>query len=261
MVVCSRLMWSSVAVPAGVGEQPAAKTAENKFTNSSSFKASAMKTNRTLLLLFSAFALHGCFFFVDLSPETDNRPTAEELDERYKAQWSAAVCDSANSATTETYLTSEEQRTFYYLNLARLRPQLFATTYADGWIGPNGYSNGKNFSDYKSTLIADLKAMHATNTLLPSRKMYDLAYCHAVGIGNQGLDTHDRSLTGCPSGYRAECISFGMHSGFEVAMQLLVDDDVPSLGHRKACLGNYTAAGVACHDHKKHGRCAVVDFE
>ena len=50
----------------------------------------------------------------------------------------------------------------------------------------------------------------------------------------------------CNDGNYAECCSYGMHSAKDIVMQLLIDHDVPSLGHRENCLNNeYSKIGVS----------------
>jgi uncharacterized protein YkwD len=52
-----------------------------------------------------------------------------------------------------------------------------------------------------------------------------------------------------------------MDTGKDIILQLLIDDDVPSLGHRINCLNKeYTKIGVSVQPHKKWDTCAVIDM-
>ena len=52
-----------------------------------------------------------------------------------------------------------------------------------------------------------------------------------------------------------------MHTGKDIVMQLLIDHDVPSLGHRINCLNKeYTKIGVSVQPHIKWDICAVIDM-
>jgi uncharacterized protein YkwD len=63
--------------------------------------------------------------------------------------------------------------------------------------------------------------------------------------------------------YRAigENISYGPDSAEDVIMQLIIDDGVPSRGHRKNILHpRFNAAGAACGPHQRFDNFCVIDF-
>lgn len=216
-----------------------------------------MKNIRILsLIVFVLIYLWSCEKF-EAAPD---KPTAQELDEKFRDYWNTTKYEVANSGANEIYLTETEKRVFYYLNLARLNPEQFANTYVDSYKGEIGYSNHSDFESYKSTLITQLRNTKPLEIFIPNKELWELAQCHAIGIGQKGIRGHDRSITGCPSGYNAECISYGMHNSLEIAMQLLIDYGVTSLGHRSICLGEYKSLGVSIQNHKEYETCAVLDF-
>ena len=58
----------------------------------------------------------------------------------------------------------------------------------------------------------------------------------------------------------AECISFGEETGKDIALQLLVDAGVASLGHREICLyKTFSKIGVSCNSHFEYEFCAVAE--
>jgi hypothetical protein len=51
-----------------------------------------------------------------------------------------------------------------------------------------------------------------------------------------------------------------MSSPVDVVMQLLVDEDVESLGHRMILLGSYTKIGAATRPHTAYRTNSVLDL-
>jgi uncharacterized protein YkwD len=65
----------------------------------------------------------------------------------------------------------------------------------------------------------------------------------------------------CDAGNYAECCAYDMATGKHIAMQLLIDHGVPSLGHRINCLNpEYSKVGISVADHAKANVCAVLDM-
>lgn len=61
--------------------------------------------------------------------------------------------------------------------------------------------------------------------------------------------------------YVAEVITYGPPSAVEVVRQLIVDDDVPTRGHRRTLYAaEWTHAGAACGPHKRYKVMCVVTF-
>ena len=97
--------------------------------------------------------------------------------------------------------------------------------------------------------------------LIPDEKLSLSAKCHALSSGKVGHVGHDRIDTTCKSIFWGECISYGAANGKDVVYQLLVDEGVPSLGHRKICLSELSIIGVSIQNHKIYGSNAVLDFK
>lgn len=115
-------------------------------------------------------------------------------------------------------------------------------------------------SYYYMSLFKTLKTMDPLDPLYPDRQLYRTAECWAEEAGERGLKGHDRIY--CRSDYHAEACDYGNNNGFDVVLNLLVDKYVPSLGHRKALLGDFSTMGAAIRPHDSGLEYnAVLDFK
>ena len=119
--------------------------------------------------------------------------------------------------------------------------------------------------------IAVLRALQPLPTILPSPGITLAARDHVADIGPRGATGHigaDGSTVGARlsrhgqwMGRASESISFGAGSARETILELLVDDGVPSRGHREMLLFPQTAmAGVACGAHRTYQSMCVLDL-
>lgn len=177
--------------------------------------------------------------------------------------FSPAEIAAANTAANESYLSPIEKEVFYYLNLARMNPKVFARTYIKDYLGAPGYTKGYAFDERKISLMRRLTTMQPLPIIKPSRKLFDLAECFAIAQGKKGEIGHDRSATNCNVGYHAECCSYGNYtSGLYYVLELLVDsgEHNAALGHRNILLGDFLFMGVAQRDHARYRKGVVLDF-
>jgi uncharacterized protein YkwD len=164
--------------------------------------------------------------------------------------WNDPKYDSANSAKNESYLTDKEKEIFYYLNLVRMNPKLFADTFL---------KDLKNSSDdYERSLFDELQKLKPLPVLMPNRNLYESAQCHARETGERGLVTHERYK--CEEFFMGECCYYGETGASGIVISLLVDEGIESLGHRRICLDDYTQLGVSIQPHKTYGENCVMDF-
>ena len=85
----------------------------------------------------------------------------------------------------------------------------------------------------------------------------------AVGhVGPDGLTPGQRMReAGAWAGITEENISYGQATAAAVVRQLIIDDGVPSRGHRSSIFEpGLTAAGVSCGPHARYGWMCVIDF-
>ncbi len=160
----------------------------------------------------------------------------------------------------DSFHTNTEKRILYYMNYARVRPRDFLKN----CVLPN-LSDTSGY--YEKTLISTLRTMAPVSPLKSSHLMYQLAQCHAIESGKTGYVGHVRQK-GCNAKgrYNAECCAYGNASyssdpALNYVLQLLVDEGVPSLGHREIILmGWLKSAGISIEPHVSYGENVVIDF-
>jgi hypothetical protein len=177
----------------------------------------------------------------------------------FAQSWTANQLNSANAAKDIACLTDVEKDAVMYINLARLYPKLFVKIELINYTGTAEHKDYVKDSKYKESLITFLNSMTPVNALSFDSLLYENARCFAKESGDAGIEGHDRIA--CPDEGFSECCSYGMFTGKDIAMQFLIDLNVPGLGHREVCLdGSYSRVGPSVHAHKVWGSCAVLDF-
>jgi len=113
---------------------------------------------------------------------------------------------------------------------------------------------------YYQSLFGKLQSMRPKNIIYPEKQLFRTAECWAVEAGQRGMKGHDRIT--CHTNYHAEACDYGNNNGFDVVLNLLVDKFVPSLGHRKVLLGDFSRMGAAIRPHNSElDYNAVLDFK
>ncbi len=151
-------------------------------------------------------------------------------------------------------MTDAEKEVIYVLNLARMNPVLFANTVVKKYPA--------NHSDYYTSLLATMLTLKPIKLLYPDSLCFAGALCHAINSGAEGYAGHTRSTEECRKKwyYNGECCDYGHNKPLDIIMSLLIDEDVPSLGHRDICLSGYKKIGVSIQFHKAYRHTAVLDF-
>lgn len=213
--------------------------------------------NTVKLILLSLFP----FVFTAYCFTRENVPTREELDLLFKDEWNKPEYNKANSAENVSYLTQDEKDVFYYLNLARINPKLFAKTYVTHFVGKKDVINDPTFEERKQSLIKELSEMKPLNILIPNELISGEAECFATAGGIKGIIGHERDSTGCNMLF-AECCSYANTDGLLIVLDLLIDPGIKNaeLGHRKICLSNYGMAGISIKPHINAKYIAVLQF-
>jgi hypothetical protein len=173
--------------------------------------------------------------------------------------WTSNQIERANTARDIEYLTKVEKECVLYINLCRLYPKDFLKNEVLNYYGTAKYGDYVKNSSYRYSLIDYLNSMEPVNALYFDIEAYKNARCFAVEQGKAGTTGHTR--INCNDGNYAECCSYGMDTAKDIVLQLLIDHDVPSLGHRKNCLNKeYSKVGASVQNHLKWGTCTVIDM-
>lgn len=177
-------------------------------------------------------------------------------------------------------MTTFEEQVLAEMNLARTDPAGYALhierllQYFDGNLlrlpGETALQTNEGPRAVREAAAA-LRATPRLPALAPSRGLARAARDHALdqgprgGLGHTGSDGSsmgDRiGRYGTWDGSAAENISYGSDSPRDVVISLLVDDGVPSRGHRVNILnGSSRLAGVGCGRHTEYRTMCVIDF-
>lgn len=177
-----------------------------------------------------------------------------------EAQWTRAELAKANTAADVPHLTEAEKEVVLYVNLARMYPQKFLKYELQNYERPEGYTSLDRQSSYYRSLVAELQTMRSLSPLKFDSYMRKLAAAWADEMNRRGVVGHDR--TESKGYYATECCQYGFDHGRDIVISLLIDEGVPSLGHRKNLFNTeITTIGVAVRPHPKWRFCSVVDSD
>ncbi|QNK63006.1 CAP domain-containing protein [Pedobacter sp. PAMC26386] len=196
--------------------------------------------------------------------------------------WTTEELENANTAKNTSYLNEEEKKIIFYMNLSRTDGEKFFNTYFQDFveaynIDMQQYSNYDELKvnrkdKYYRGLEKDLKGIKGLTLFSPDETLTWISQQHAKDLKNHNLAGHNssdgRSVSDRISKYypklaMAENIAFGFSKGLANVCMLLLDKNVPDLGHRKTILGtgyNLSLVGVNISTHPGYKYCAVIDF-
>jgi hypothetical protein len=173
------------------------------------------------------------------------------------SNWTQSELIRANTAHNAP-ISEQEKLVFLYVNLARLYPQKFCEFEYQNFLGVK-YNQPSSMTSYQRSLKETL--LYATS-LVPytyNSSMQSYAACFSAEKSRTGAMGHNRQT--CPENHSAECCSYGHGDALGIVFQLLIDQDVPSLGHREIILSDrYQSMGVSMATHPKYGNCCVLDI-
>lgn len=203
-----------------------------------------------------------------------------------KGQWSISGWDTARLATAQhaDYLTATERRVVLHLNMLRSDPGRYARefiepripyyrdkVYRPPWT-PDYYGGTLTKEGVKALreAIRDLSAAPPAGLLIPSKGLSLAARDHARDKARHGgmshTDSAGRDLAERVEQYGywykriAENISYGRDAAVDNIVGLLIDDGVPSRGHRKSLINpDFKLVGVAMDGHPRFGHVCVIN--
>ncbi|MDP6524621.1 MAG: SHD1 domain-containing protein [Kiritimatiellia bacterium] len=178
------------------------------------------------------------------------------------------------------YLSKLEREVIDEMNLARTDPRGYARhieKLRDYHVGDGVFEfNSGRFASKEGLAAVEeaiefLKEAESVGQLSPSKGLSLAAKSHVDDIGPAGVLTHtgtDGSTMkariekqGSWQNTIGENMAFGLNSGRDIVVQLIVDDGVPDRGHRGNIFkAKYRVAGVSIGNHKIFNTCCVIDY-
>lgn len=173
----------------------------------------------------------------------------------------------ANNLSQEKSRTKQENLFVYYLNLVRLNPIAFKNKYLLPWVDSTKFPKNK----YLSSLIEDLGKLKNCGLVKYDPQLFSIANKHAMDMGKLGRIGHVSSqgknykqrITEDLKVYALlkEACQYGYEDGLSIVIDLLIDDGIENLGHRKSLLDcDLDKVGISIEPHKKYKVNAVVEL-
>jgi len=181
----------------------------------------------------------------------------------FSPKWNDAKYKACYTTAQAGYMTDTEKLVICILNMARTDPHLFEETVLAKYPAITKHPDEMIASSYYQSLVRTMHLMDTVGLLYPDSLCFESAYCHAVSSARADYTGHDRQTKACKEKehFLGECCDYGNNAALEIVMHLLIDESVPSLGHREACLDRrYTSLGVSIQAHPSHRYIAVLDF-
>ncbi len=193
--------------------------------------------------------------------------------------WAASVAGGGR-CIEPTDLTASEREVLAYTNALRTQPHKFAEHLEalrprfEGTLmrlGPTEFLRTHEGIAAVDEAIAALKAQNPLQPLRFCKGLTDAARDHARDSGPSGRTGHQGTDGSWPHQRvsrhgkwfiaTGENISYGWSDGLQVVIQLVVDDGVPSRGHRSNLLNPvFAVSGAGCGPHQALRHLCVVEY-
>lgn len=185
--------------------------------------------------------------------------------------WSKDELAKANTAADVSYLTDEEKKTIMLVNLARLDGKRYLQSYFSEYNEITYEAMKSSDNSYIRSLREDLDKVKDLPMLRPDQDLFKSAKYHARDSGKNGLVGHTSSdgtsfakrLPKYVKGWNrlAENCSYGFDKAGQIVGQLLLDENVPGLGHRRSIINSELEyIGVSIQPHSEYRYNCVMDF-
>lgn len=159
-------------------------------------------------------------------------------------------------------LTLQEKRVLEVINEFRSDPQGFLEDKIMPYIRENNLTNNR----YARSLIRDIKKLAPLPQFSIDSSLQEMAQEFAIKSGKRGWFGHHYysqrfNEYGAHLAVDAENIQYGYADPESIVIDLLIDEDVPSLGHRKNLMDKaYTVLGIGFAPHKSYDHVTVMAF-
>ena len=188
-------------------------------------------------------------------------PALSQISESTWQKWDQEMLNKANTAKNISWLSDEEKKIIQLCNLARLNGPLFAETFL------TDYLIDKKASKYSRSLKKDLNKLDKLQVLEPDKVLHEIARGHAEISGKRGTTGHQRFKSRYSNLFKqgftsyAENCAYGFEDAVKNVMELLIDEGISNLGHRKNILNpEFNAIGVSIIPHKRYQFNCVMSF-
>ncbi|MDR1116574.1 MAG: CAP domain-containing protein [Tannerella sp.] len=218
--------------------------------------------------------LYGFFFSLSLA-------SVMAVSCRSMPGWEPAWPESLHSARNEPYLSETGKAVIHEINKVRTNPKAYANylkrerRYYSGKIIERPGARPVRTREGRAALeacIAALEKAAATTALMPDENLCRAAGLLAAEQAKTGATGHvcadgrtikDRIMHFSGDRYMkmAENISYGGREARAIVIRFLIDDGIPSRGHRLNLMNpSFTHCGVAITAHPVYRHVCVIDF-
>jgi len=241
-----------------------------------------MKSTPLALVTLLSLAIASCGTskppVIPAAPSQPTQPAQTTKSET--ADWNIAALDTAANVN---YLTRLEKDVILEMNKVRTNPKKYAEMYIKPLLG---YFNGNYYSvpgqitivteegaSAVNACIAALNRASSVGILTPERGLSLAAKDHAVDQSRTGQTGHNGSNNSTPetrirrygsfsgSWTLGENIAYGDTSGKDIVCSLLIDDGVPSRGHRTNIMNkDFTQTGVGYEMHAQYRTSCTITY-
>lgn len=180
------------------------------------------------------------------------------LEDRMKQWTDEEIRKARKPAYSNIFASKQSKEAVFYANLARINGVKFINTVL--------IESLRDTSSYELSLLKTLNSQRNLEPLKNGLLLTAMARSYARYAGKRGLVAHINFKKRFSFLIRmnkavGENCTYGRATGLSALMSLLIDEDVPSLGHRKNILSkDFRKVGVAFHGHTKYGVNAVMEF-
>lgn len=179
------------------------------------------------------------------------------------SDWPQNIIEKANTAKDVAYLNDKEKEIILLFNLARTDGKKFAETICQTYLDSNKIDQQDK---YVKSLLKDLQKTSNLKPFKPQKDLFEIAKSHAIKSGKTGYVGHrnfNKRYDDALQKYRTvgENCDYGNSEPLDIVMNLLIDQGVESLGHRKNILNpEFINIGLSIQPHKEYRVNCVISF-
>lgn len=166
--------------------------------------------------------------------------------------WSMEQLRDANVNKKVEYMSNKEKDVIFVCNLARINGPLFIKTILKPYMVSKKLKSNYNVK----SLIKKLNKQNALPVFQADKLLYKLALGHAKTSGQRGTIGHDGFMDRLQKANKdfrnvAENIFYGKDDAIGITLEMLIDNGVVKMGHRKNMLNPVLGfIGVSIQPHK-----------